>query len=184
MGAATPRTGFDWDRVTAISALLVSFVAVGVAAYTAQLQRQQVRAQVWPRAQFYNAGALGEFHVANKGMGPLIVRSARVTLDGKPLKNWGQLATALGLPPERMGYSSLNGAVLSSGEDMTYLQPGTKEQFTALRAVAGERWNATICYCSALEECWTTQSHPRGTEDVTREVDACPRFDPALEFEN
>ena len=184
MNAATPRTRFDWDRITAISALLVSFVAVGVAAYTAQLQRQQVRAQVWPRAQFYNAGMLAEFHLANKGMGPLIVRSTRVTLDGKPVKDWGRLASALGLRGDQVGYSSLNGAVLAPGDDMTYLQPRTKENFNVLRAAAGERWNATICYCSALDECWTAQSHPRGTEDTTREVDACPKFDPALEFDN
>ena len=184
MNAAAPRTNFDWDRVTAISALLVSFVAVGVAAYTAQLQRQQVRAQVWPRAQFYNAGALGDFHLANKGMGPLIVRSERVQLDGKPIKNWGELAKAVGQSPDGMGYSSLNGAVLAPGDDLTYLHPATKEQFAAIRAIAGERWNATICYCSALDECCTAQSHPRGIEDVTRETDACPKFDPALEFDN
>lgn len=179
-----PGRRFDWDRVTGVSALLVSLVAVLVAAYTAQLQRQQVRAQVWPHVIFYNAGNLGEFHVANKGMGPAMVQSVRATVDGKPVQDWTRLAGMIGLSGDGLTYSSLNGAVLAPGDDFTYLQPQTREKFDLLRAAAGQRWNVALCYCSALDECWTAESHPRNPEDATREVKACPRFNSALEFEN
>ncbi|MUV13981.1 hypothetical protein [Noviluteimonas gilva] len=185
MSDSVPRTGFDWDRVTALSALIVSFVAVGVAAYTAQLQRQQVRAQVWPRLVFYNAGSLAEFHVANKGNGPAIVRSVRVLVDGKPATNWNQVYRQLGLPADAdLPYSTVNGAVLAPGDDFMYHRPLDKAQFAVLRDLGQKRWSLQACYCSALDECWIAQAHPRTAADVSREVSSCPTPDPAREFEN
>ena len=178
-------TRFDWDRVTALAALSVSLVAVLVAAYTAQLQRQQVRAQVWPRLVFYNAGQLSEFHVANKGNGPAMVRSVRVLVDGKPATNWEQVYTKLGVQTApNLPYSTLNGAVLAPGDDYMYHRPQDKAHFTALRDLADKRWSLQACYCSALDECWIAEAHPRTTADMSREVAACPKPDTAREFEN
>jgi hypothetical protein len=169
------RRGIDWDRVTGLSALVVSVVAVVVAAYTAVLQRDQISAQVWPRMLMYNAGKAGEFHVANKGMGPAIVRNVRVEVDGKPVADWGQVIARLGLPADpQLIYSSLNGMVLAPGEDVAYLRPSNAERFAAIRQLAGERWNVHLCYCSALDECWVVESHPRNVQDALREVAVCP----------
>ena len=38
----------NWDGVAAIVAALIGFLALLVSGYTAYIQRQQVRAQVWP----------------------------------------------------------------------------------------------------------------------------------------
>ncbi|BCT91440.1 hypothetical protein LYSHEL_04640 [Lysobacter helvus] len=179
--ASPPRT--DWDRVTAIAAVLIGLVAVGVAAYTATLQRQQIRAQVWPRVLFYNAGMAGEFHIANKGVGPAVVRSVRVTVDGKPVRNWGQALTRLGLSDPAQKYSSLSGMVLSPGDDIGYLLPGDHAQFVALRHHVGDRLKLDLCYCSALDECWSTQNYSETLDDVQRPVDRCPAAGPG-DFEN
>ena len=111
------RKATDWDRITAISAVLIGLVAVVVAACTALLQREQVRAQVWPRLLMYNAGAAGKFHIANKGIGPAIIRSVRVEIDGRPVRNRGQALERLGLQDPGQVYSSLSGTALSAGDE-------------------------------------------------------------------
>ncbi|MGH8155426.1 MAG: hypothetical protein ACREP0_09375 [Rhodanobacteraceae bacterium] len=57
-GAATKR-GIRWDAMAAIIASLVGLLALIVAGYTAYIQRQQVRAQVWPYLQMGVANAYG-----------------------------------------------------------------------------------------------------------------------------
>ena len=47
--AALARLGRrDWDGLAAVIAAFVGLLALLVSGYTAYLQRQQVRAQVWP----------------------------------------------------------------------------------------------------------------------------------------
>lgn len=168
------KPGTDWDRITAISAVLIGLVAVLVSAYTAVIQRQQVRAEVWPRLQLYNAGRAGEFRIANKGVGPAMVRSVRVEVDGKPARDWADVLKRLQLQDPDQGSSSLAGLVLSAGEDIVYLKPSTREHFSGLRQYTGKRLLITLCYCSALNECWTTQSWGTSLEDAQREVARCP----------
>ena len=178
-----PTARTDWDRITAISAVLIGLVAVVVAAYTALLQREQIRAQVWPRLLLYNAGVAGEFHLANKGVGPALIRSVRMTVDGRPVKHWGEVARRLGVPDGEQLYSSLSSMVLAAGDDVTYLKPSTHERFVAIREHAGKRLRMDICYCSTLSECWTTNNYGSSLDDVQREVDRCPAAGPD-EFEN
>ncbi len=178
---AKPDT--DWDRITAISAVFIGLVAVAVAAYTAVLQREQIRAQVWPRLLMYNAGNAGEFRIANKGVGPAIVRSVQVLVDGKPVKDWTQALDRLQLQDPDPGYSSLSGLVLSAGDDIAYLIPSSRERFVEIRRHAGKRLGIKLCYCSALNECWTTQTYGTSLDDMQREVAHCPAMRPG-EFGN
>ena len=168
------RPGTDWDRITAISAVFIGLVAVAVSAYTAILQREQIRAQVWPRLLMYNAGKLAEFRIANKGVGPAIIRSVIVRVDGKPARDWEQVSERLRLRDPQQGYSSLSGLVLSSGEDLAYLKPSSSEHFAEIRKHAGKRLTIKLCYCSALNECWTTQTYGDSLDDMQREVARCP----------
>ena len=183
MNAVQAKPGTDWDRITAISAVFIGLVAVAVSAYTAMLQREQIRAQVWPRLLMYNAGRAAEFRIANKGVGPAVIRSVRVTVDGKPAADWNQALERLGLRDPEQGYSSLNGLVLSAGEDIDYLKPSSPEHFLALRRHAGKRLGIKLCYCSVLNECWTTQTYGESADDVQREVSRCPALGPD-EFAN
>lgn len=169
---AKPRT--DWDRITAISAVFIGLVAVAVSAYTAVLQRQQVRAQVWPRLAMYFGGTAGEFGIANRGVGPAIVRSVRVDVDGKPVRDWKQLYQRLEFEDGEPYYSTLSGQVFSAGQDMVFLKPTTHERYAALRELAGPRFGVVICYCSALGECWTTQMRLASLDDQQRPVAGCP----------
>ena len=122
-------------------------------------------------------------HVGNKGNGPAIVQNVRVLVDGKPVTDWAGVYRNLGLASDaHPGYSSLNQSVLAPGDDSVYLQPADRATFEALRRLADTRWVLEACYCSALDECWIAQAHPRRAADITRETDACPATDPARDF--
>src|SRR2546430_13660658 len=77
------------SRYDAVVATFVGFLALCVSGYTAYMQRQQVRAAVWPILEFDSSnGPNIHFTVANKGVGPAIIRHAIVKLDGQPMKEW------------------------------------------------------------------------------------------------
>ncbi len=65
--------------------------ALFVSAYTAYMQRQQVRAAVWPILEFDTSnGPMIRFTVDNKGVGPAIIRHVAVKVDGQPVRDWNE----------------------------------------------------------------------------------------------
>jgi hypothetical protein len=173
-----PR-GTDWDRITAIAAVLIGLAAVAVSVYTVLLQREQIRAEVWPRLSFYYAGMDGEFRIANKGVGPAIIETVQVSVDGKPVRDWVEATSRLGLTDAEQLYSTLSGTVLSPGEHLAYLLPSSPENFAQIRAEVG-RMSLAVCYCSALADCWLLDSRQ---EELTA-VDACPTVPVERRFNN
>ena len=105
----------DWNGVAAIIAAFVGLLALFVSGYTAYIQHQQVRAQVWPYLEAGNDDGNQAVYVYNKGVGPAIVKSAQVFVDGKPQTSWVKVLEALGLPSHDYVQSTLNPAVLSAG---------------------------------------------------------------------
>src|ERR1700739_2499017 len=91
-------------RYETLIATLIGLLAVAVAAYTAYIQRQQVRAQVWPILEFNTGNAPKiNFWVANKGSGPALIRHVVITLDGNPVPDWNVVLRTL-LGPGRYNY--------------------------------------------------------------------------------
>jgi hypothetical protein len=76
------------SRYDAVIATLVGLCALCVSAYTAYVQRQQVRAAVWPILEFDSSNGPIHFTLANKGVGPAIIRHVTVMVDGQPVRNW------------------------------------------------------------------------------------------------
>ena len=75
------------SRYDAIVATFVGLLALCVSGYTAYMQRQQVRAAVWPILEFDSSNGLIRFTLANKGVGPAIVKHVIVKVDDQPVKN-------------------------------------------------------------------------------------------------
>ena len=69
----------DRARYDAIVATFVGVLALVVSAYTAYVQRQQVRAQVYPIVSFSTGYSDEDIHMklSNKGSGPAIIRHWR-----------------------------------------------------------------------------------------------------------
>jgi hypothetical protein len=152
-----------------LAAGFVAACALGVSAYTAYLQRQQVRAQVWPRIlSNISAGDQGlRFRLQNRGVGPAIIKSRITTMDGVRVQTWGEFLARAGLQGEvTSSRVSQTGAehVLAPGEDWTYfaLPPGGKQP-----KVSNLRVQITVCYCSIYDECFVT------VDDATRDVKVC-----------
>ena len=176
----------DWDRVTAIAAMAIGVVAVAVAAYTAIVQREQVRAQVWTRLFFGDSDVDRTVMVMNKGVGPARIESLRVYVDGKAQPDWAHVYAALGLPDNgHRIQSTINGSVVAANERVDFLHFSDADDWNAFRSKAG-RVQLRACYCSVLDECMVfderNAAHHRGaiSSQVTP-VDRCVRDD-AEEF--
>jgi hypothetical protein len=154
------------SRYEAIIATLVGLLAVSVSAYTAYIQRQQVRAAVWPILEFDSGNGPIRFMLANKGAGPAIIKHVIVRVDDQPVKNWIEvLNKLLGSGEHRYSESDMSGRVLSAGESMTVLTPGDAENNPIVFDKSNPLWvklnqarlrvTVEICYSSTLGECWT-----------------------------
>jgi hypothetical protein len=113
------------SRYETIIATLVGVCALGVAGYTAYMQRQQVRAAVWPILECDSSNSPDiHFTLSNKGVGPAIIRHVVVTVDGQPVRNWVEaLEKLLGPGTHFYSESDMHGRVLSAGESMTIFTP-------------------------------------------------------------
>jgi hypothetical protein len=174
------------SRYDAVIATLVGLCALCVSAYTAHVQRQQVRAAVWPILEFDTSNQ-PDIHLslANKGVGPAIIRHVIVKVDGQPVINWHEaLEKLLGPGEHRLSESDMNSHVLSAGESMTILTPRDSENnplnFDRSNPLwvkmneARARVAVEICYCSTLGECWTLRAGGVTSASTTTETRHCP----------
>jgi hypothetical protein len=172
------------SRYDAVIATLVGLLALCVSAYTAYVQRQQVRAAVWPILEFDSSNAPIHFILANKGVGPAIIRHVIVKVDGQPVRNWKEALQRILGPGEHLGSESdMSGRVFAAGESMTVFTPRDPENnplnfdksnpFWVKMNKERARVTVEICYCSTLDECWTLRaggSKPSTTVETRR----CP----------
>lgn len=171
--AAPPPRKRDWASYSAIIATLVGLLALCVSAYTAMLQQQQVRAQVWPRLLLMNSDTQQELLVMNKGVGPALVGSLRVYVDGVVQKDWQSVAKTLGFKPEDYIQSTVNGTVISGGERYVMAQFPERETWDRIRPQL-KRLTRRLCFCSTLQECWVVDSALKNVDEY-QPVDRCER---------
>src|SRR5207237_7756080 len=173
------------SRYDAVIATLVGLCALCVSAYTAYVQRQQVRAAVWPILEFDSSNTPDiHFTLANKGVGPAIIRHVIVKVDGQPVRNWKEaLERILGPGEHLLSESDMRGHVLAAGESMTVFTPRDAENNLLNFDKSNRLWvkmnkdrgrvAVEICYSSTLGECWTL--HATGlTPSTTTESGRCP----------
>ena len=79
------------SRYETVIATFIALLAVCVAGYTAYMQRQQVRAAVWPILEFDSSNRPIRFTLANKGVGPAIIKHVILMVDDQPVKNWAEV---------------------------------------------------------------------------------------------
>ncbi|HZX90259.1 MAG TPA: hypothetical protein VFE67_06425 [Rudaea sp.] len=168
----------EWDGLAAVIAALVGLLALCVSGYTAWLQREQVRAQVWPYLETGISGSKRELMLVNKGVGPALIRSVQVYVDGKPQHDWDGVYAALGLKFEhRPPYSTVSSVVLSAGEHIDQVSFRDADDFN-LYARQATRVAMRLCYCSTMKECWVRDEREEDSSRVTREAETCPAKGP------
>ena len=173
------------SRYDAIIATLVGLCALCVSAYTAYVQRQQVRAAVWPILEFDSSNAPDiHFTVANKGVGPAIIRHVIVMVDGQPVRNWKEaLEKMLGPGEHLFSESDMSFHVLAAGESRTVFTAHDPENNPLNYDRSNPLWvnmnkerlrvSVEICYCSTLGECWILRGGGT-TLSTTTSTRRCP----------
>jgi len=145
--------------IVAFSAVMISFVALGVGIYEAHLERSFHSASVWPRVEVFRSYNSKRFSyvVINSGIGPAIVKSAKVSLNDRYFSNWKEAVTATtqASPAEVfVGNSHISNRVISPDKELDILTISDK----ALAKLLAQSDNLAIelCYCSVFDECWVT----------------------------
>ena len=172
-------------RYETIIATLVGVCALLVSGYTAYMQRQQVRAAVWPILEFDSSNTPDiHFTLSNKGVGPAIIRNVIVKVDGQPMKNWGEVFDKLLGPGEHHASErDISHHVLSAGESEDILTPvgsdGNPIKFDRSDPLWVKmdkdrfRVSVEICYSSTLGECRLLRASGSSMSNTTA-VGRCP----------
>ena len=163
------------SRIDAVVATLVGVLALAVSAYTAYIQRQQVRAQVYPILELGTGNdPVLNVTLANKGVGPALIKHAVVRFDGQPVRTWDELMTRMAGPGEyAIWQSSFATRPLSPGEELHVFELREKGRAAEIFNRARFRIGVEICYCSTLGDCWTFVKEPTGSPS-TDETRRCP----------
>jgi hypothetical protein len=173
------------SRYDAVIATLVGFCALCVSAYTAYVQRQQVRAAVWPILEFDSSNAPDiHYTLANKGVGPAIIRQVIVMVDGQPVRNWKEaLEKMLGPGEHLFSESDMSFHTIAAGESRTVFTAHDPENNPIKYDRSNPLWvkmnkerlrlSVEICYCSTLDECWTLRASGLAPSTTT-ETRRCP----------
>ena len=175
-----PKKRTESNAVAAVIAALIGLLALGVSGYTAMLQREQVRAEVWPYLQPGITIEQGSMAISleNKGVGPALVGGLRVYVDGQPQRKWPDVFDALGLSDLRdTPASTVNGTVIARME--TIQQVGLSDAADFQRLLDEyPRMALVLCYCSTLGDCWLLDERERRPEYRRGQVDTCPARGP------
>jgi hypothetical protein len=171
-------------RYDVVIATLVGFLALCVSGYTAYVQRQQVRAAVWPILEFGSSNGPIQFTLANKGVGPAIIRNVIVRVDNQPVRNWAEVLEKILGPGKHPGEESdMKGHVLSAGESMNVFTLYDSNDNPLMFDRSNPLWvqmnkdrfrvTVEICYSSTLGECWILRAGGL-TPGTTTETRRCP----------
>jgi hypothetical protein len=173
---------FRLDFFIAISALLVSAASAIALIYQTHVIGQQYAAAIWPYLSVSSTyGPHGaSIQVANDGLGPALIESAQLTIDGKPVPAWGwylyDLKTMQVLRNVRASISA------SSIGPSTTIRPGdTKSLFAILykptvdpSTLATHTVGLRLCYCSINNSCWNLVAQPgNNSPSVPQPTSAC-----------
>ena len=151
------------EMVIGLCALVVSLVAVIVGVYSAYTDRTYARASVWPRVELNfhlskNSDS-SEFglKMTNSGIGPAIIKSVQMEMNGNYLKTWQDILLSAGEDHQGIHLSTNNIAsiVLPAERTVTtfHIKAKSKEMSGQVREML-KPLNISVCYCSVYDECW------------------------------
>lgn len=160
-----PR-GRDREAYAVVIASLIGLLALAVSGYTAYVQREQLRAQVWPHLLLARSTVDPRYFLSNTGTGPAKIAALRVTIHGAPIKNRAALLKAIGFTNEELTWSTVAGTVLPAGKELSFIQPSnstqSREHLIQLMHDGSNDLSMTVCYCSVLDDCWVASYGPHG----------------------
>ena len=178
--------GLNFETVGSIVAMLIGAVALFVAWDQAQVMRKQQHASVWPILTIDRSFNMKddivsfEFWVENAGVGPAVLKSARLRAGNEELSAWNVLRDRL--PDslseiERTHSASIGGRALAPGVNFApygLYWRDIKDPRAALRLLNATYADVSvdICYCSVFDRCWIGSSL---VDAEPQKVKTCPQ---------
>lgn len=167
------RRGLNFETIGSIAAIVIGACALFVAWDQAQIMRKQQHASVLPAVNVASGfsteddGYVMTVTLRNDGIGPAMIESAALYIDGEAVKDWPDMRDRL-LPPALHHHfsSSLDSAagMLAAGERSEAIRivwprnDETRAGFEALKArvFAADpgQTHFSVCYCSVFDKCW------------------------------
>ncbi|MEM6538046.1 MAG: hypothetical protein AAF668_09995 [Pseudomonadota bacterium] len=173
--ASSKKLSLSFETVGSIVAMIVGLSALFVAWDQAQIMRKQQHASVIPIVNVdggftvrpdANIMRLG---IQNDGIGPALVASASLLVDGKEIEDWGDFVDRFLPPTLSSGYTTsfdTSIGVLAPGESTASIDvfwPRNETIDAAFRDFqtqvfksVGDQTNFVVCYCSVFDRCWRT----------------------------
>jgi hypothetical protein len=164
----------EW--VITLVTVVTSIAALALGAYTALLQRRHDSASVWPHLEFgiIFAQQTSGMQVSNSGVGPAIVQSVAVSVDGHLVRSWPEVfKLVLDSSTTRYSSSSVSDRVIRAGETVNWFQLPTDILPHDIQARMA-RVAIEVCYASVYDEHWTVADAHAGQHTVWRNVKRCP----------
>ncbi|MGC2129102.1 MAG: hypothetical protein WA629_03295 [Candidatus Aquilonibacter sp.] len=185
---------FRLDFFIAIAALLISALTAGALVYQTRVIADQYAATIWPYVS--SDGDLSpngrSLRLVNDGLGPALVESAQLLVDGKNVPGWNDYYLALLKDKETRAYFAQRRADLLSGKAFygsmatasigpgTTIRPG--DAFSLMRldlpgapmeTIERHTIALKLCYCSLNHSCWILDTADTRAPQETRSVAAC-----------
>jgi hypothetical protein len=157
--------------------VIVSIASLFIAWRQSTVMERQLAASVWPSLEYQTGNIedgkpIIDMIIHNGGIGPARIRSFELSYEGAPVKDASELlATCCGKVEDDfpMMTSPLIGRILPAGGNVTFLSlertAKTEAQWEKLNR-ARFRVEGSICYCSALEACWSARVPQGDPESV------------------
>jgi hypothetical protein len=168
------RRGIRTDLVIAACALVISMAATAASWWQSRVVADQLSAQVWPYLSIsttYDPDAVS-VSVDNNGLGPAIIRSTVLSIDGKPVSD-PQRALASLIRGHKKAH--INAQMSDLGPGDVIRASGSVRLFrlgatwvVPLFARNASRLNLSVCYCSLLGNCWMTSTSQDGDPTPVR----------------
>lgn len=161
-----------FDTVVAACALLMSTVTAGAMVYQTRVLQDQFSATVWPYLAVekdYGGNSFG-LRLVNEGVGPALIRSAEVSIDGKVTSGWDKefFATLFGSVQAVRGAGKYLYIQDSSVDSSTAIRAGdalslidikiNANKIALIRGALKHRVDLAFCYCSINSKCWTLRA--------------------------
>jgi hypothetical protein len=172
----TRRWYTEPETFVALAALIVSFSALGVGVYEARLQRDHDRAEVWPHLEVeVLVGTDGaKVQAENTGLGPAVVQSIDVSVDGRSQPDWPAVLKML--VPDSAARRYDDNTVFQHS-----LRPGDRVNLLGLpvASLPTRFWEqigrvvVSICYRSVFDERWLVVD-TLGHADQWTDAKECP----------
>jgi len=159
------------DKIIAISATVTAVVALVVAALQVRNEQEFQKLSVEPYLELGNTGNprinYYAFLLINNGLGPAVIKSSEISIDGNPVSDWLEAITLVNSldtnDPDlevQFNYSDINIDRRIRAEEVieiVRIAPYSEVAQRFHNSMTPERVKYRICYCSIYDDCWVTE---------------------------